>query len=320
MKKILQGVFLAAMVFLSGAVSAQQAWPNGPIRIIVTTQPGIAVDVFARLYAEKLSKNLGVPVFVENKPGSAGIVGTDAAAKAAPDGNTVLWGYNSLFTINPNLYAKLPFDPMKDLVPVVQHLNASYILVANNDFPAKTFKEFIDLAQSKKKKITYASFGAGTIAHLAMEMIELEAKISLVHVPYKQGAVNDVIAGHVNMMVQPTTGILPLITSGKVRALAATGKTRNPLLPDLPTIAETLPGVAIEGWHGIWVPAGTPRPIIDRLHAEFMKITKSEEMQKQIANGGFEPAGKSPEETEAMIRKEFGEWGNIIRTKGIKIE
>lgn len=320
MKQMIHGVLLSALMLLSGASFAQQAWPSNPIRIIVTTQPGIAVDIFARLYAEKLTKTLGVPVFVENKPGSGGVVGTDAAAKAAPDGYTILWGYNSLFTVNPNLYAKLPFDPNKDLVPVVKHLNATYILFANNNFPAKTFKEFIDLARSKKQKITYASFGAGSTAHMAMEMIQQEAKINLVHVPYKQGAVNDVIAGHVNLMIQPTTGILPQVTAGKVRALAATGKARNPLLPDLPTISETIPGVVLDGWHGIWVPAGTPKPIMDRLYAEFVKITETPEMKKQLQDGGCEASVLNGEETSALVRKESEEWANIIRAKGIKVE
>ena len=321
MKKMIHGMLLSVSMLLSGAAFAQQTWPSNPVRIIVTTPPGVTTaDIFARLYAEKLSKALGVPVFVENKPGSGGVIGTDAAAKAAPDGYTILWAYNTLFTVNPNLYAKLPFDPVKDLVPVVHHLNATYLLFANNNFPAKTFKEFIDLARSKKQKITYASLGAGSAAHMAMEMIQREAKISLVHVPYKQNAVNDVIAGHVNMMIQPTTGILPQITAGKVRALAATGKTRNPLVPDLPTIAETVPGVEFDAWHSIWVPAGTPKSIMDRLYTEFIKISESPDMKKHLLDGGCEPANHNGEETAAMIRKESEGWANIIREKGIKVE
>lgn len=304
----------------TGPSFAQDDWPNRPIRIVVPTAPGVAPDVFARLYAAELTKLYKVPVTVDNKPGAAAIVAIDTVLKLPSDGYTMLYGFNAPFTMNPHLYSKLPYDAERDMLPVMQTLKGAYFIVTGPNSSLKSIKDLIDGARATPEKLSYASYGVGSAAHLALAMIEEKAAVRALHVPYKLSAIPDVITGVVGVSTEPNGTAIPLIQSGQVRALAYLGSQRHPLLPNVPTVAETLPGYEVLGWHGIWLKAGTPKPIVDRLHADLARITRSPEMVKRMADVGFEPSATSPAETAAIVRRESGEWGALIRSRGIKAD
>ena len=300
--------------------AAQDAWPNRPIRIVVPTAPGVAPDIFARLYAAELAKALKVAVTVDNKPGAATLLAIDNVMKAPADGYTLFYAFNAPFTMNPHLYAKLPYDAERDMVPVTQTLKGAYFILTAPNSPIKSMKDFIEQAKAMPDKYSYASYGVGSAAHLALAMIEERAGIRALHVPYKLSAVPDVISGVVTVTTEPNGSAIPFIQSGQVRALAYLGSQRHPLLPNVPTVAETLPGYEVLGWHGVWVKAGTPKEVIDKLHAELSRITRSADMQKRMVDVGFEPSIASPSETVAIIRRESAEWGKLIRSRGIKAD
>jgi tripartite-type tricarboxylate transporter receptor subunit TctC len=310
-------------LILSGIASpalAQEAWPNRAIRIVVPTAPGVAPDVFARIYAAELAKLYKVPVTVENKPGAAAILAIDNVLKAPADGYTILYAFNAPFTMNPHLYSKLPYDAQRDLVPLTQTLTGAYFIVTAPNSPLKSIKDLIDSARANPEKISYASYGVGSAAHLALALLEEKAGIRALHVPYKLSALPDVISGVVGLSTEPNGSVIPLIQRGQVRALAYLGSQRHPLLPNVPTVAETVPGFEVLGWHGLWLKAGSPKPEADRLYADIARITRSPEMTKRMADVGFEPSAASPSDTAAIIRRESAEWGTLIRARGIKAD
>lgn len=310
-------------VILSGLASpalAQETWPNRPIRIVVPTAPGVAPDVFARIYAAELGKLYKVSVTVENKPGAAAILGIDNVLKAPADGYTLLYAFNAPFTMNPHLYSKLPYDAQKDLVPLTQTLTGAYFIITSPNSPLKSIKDLIDSARANPERISYASYGVGSAAHLALALLEDKAGIRALHVPYKLSAIPDVISGVVGLSTEPNGTAIPFIQRGQVRALAYLGPQRHPLLPNVPTVAETVPGFEVTGWHGIWLKAGTPKPEMDRLYTDIARITRSPEMVKRMADSGFEPSAASPSDTAAIIRRESAEWGALIRARGIKAD
>jgi tripartite-type tricarboxylate transporter receptor subunit TctC len=312
---------LSALI-LSGlsSLSHAQEWPNRAIRIVVPTAPGVAPDVFARIYAAELGKLYKVPVTVDNKPGAAAILAIDNVLKSPADGYTVLYAFNAPFTMNPHLYAKLPYDAQKDLVPLTQTLTGAYFIITAPNSPLKSIKDLIDSARANPERISYASYGVGSAAHLALALLEEKAGIRALHVPYKLSAIPDVISGVVGLSTEPNGSVIPFIQRGQVRALAYLGSQRHPLLPNVPTVAETVPGFEVLGWHGIWLKAGTPKPEMDRLYADIARITRSPEMVKRMADVGFEPSAASPSETAAVIRRESEEWGALIRARGIKAD
>lgn len=310
---------LLMAVVISPSV-AQDIWPNRPIRVVVPTAPGVAPDTFARLYAAELAKSLKIAVTVDNKPGAATIVAIDSVMKAPADGYTLFYAFNAPFTMNPHLYARLPYDAERDMVPVTQNLKGAYFILTSPNSPVKSIKDLIDQAKLAPDKLSYASYGVGSAAHLALAMIEERAGIRALHVPYKLSAVPDVISGVVTVTTEPNGSAIPFIQSGQVRALAYLGAQRHPLLPNVPTVAETLPGYEVLGWHGVWVRSGTPKEIIEKLNAELTRITRGPEMQKRMADVGFEPSFTSPAETVAIIRRESAEWGKLIRSRGIKAD
>jgi tripartite-type tricarboxylate transporter receptor subunit TctC len=316
-----RSLLAAALASATAAAFGQAApWPTKPIRFITPAPAGVAPDVFARLYAEQLAKALGVAVVVENRPGAALIIGTEAVAKAAPDGYTLLYGTNSPFTMNPALYARLPYDPQKDFAPVVQNITGAYFLVAGNDFPAKDLAGLVALAREKPDAIAYGSYGSGTAGHLGFELLQEATRIQLRHVPYKQGVLNDVIGGQVAMSIEPAASIVQFIKTGRVKALAYTGSKRSAVLPDVPTLSETVPGLELLGWHGVWAPAGTPPAIVARLNAEINHITRSPDMARRIADMGFSPAASTPQELASIVARESDSWGKLIRAKGIRLD
>jgi tripartite-type tricarboxylate transporter receptor subunit TctC len=276
--------------------------------------------VFARAYAERLGQMLKTPVVVENRPGALAAIGTDAVAKAAPDGYTILFSTSNPFTMTPFLLSKLPYNPQADLVPVTQALKGGSFIVANPSVPAKNLVELVALAKKDPGRVSFASYGSGSTAHLGFELLQDAAGIELLHVPYKQSAMPDVIAGQVMLGFEPPISALPNIRAGRIKPIAYTGSQRSAALPDVPTLAERYPGLEVFTWLGFWLPAKTPPEIVDRFNREIRAATQSPEMQKLIAEAGLEPMGTTPEETRAIVRREAEAMGKLIKAKNIRID
>jgi tripartite-type tricarboxylate transporter receptor subunit TctC len=320
MIRVVKIAVLALGLVLGGSCLAQaDAYPSKPVRFIVAFPPGNATDILARLFADKLSQTMKQSVFVENKPGAAGIIGTEFVAKAPPDGYTVLIGQSGALAVNPYLY-KLSFDPQKDLAPVTLLITGHTVLVVGENAPYKSVKELIATARKQPGKLTYASYGAGHIAHLMGEMFKSAAGVDILHVPYKSGPIPDVIAGRVDMMFDSTAVVVPHIKSGKLRPLAVMGAKRSTGMPEVPSVAEELPGFDAIGWVGVMVPAGTPKDIIEKLNKEFVTALAAPDMRQRIQGMLFETGGGRPEEFGAFIKAQSERWGKVIREAGIKVE
>ncbi|QRF58399.1 tripartite tricarboxylate transporter substrate binding protein [Variovorax paradoxus] len=316
----LWGAALALTLAGAGAQAQSGAWPQRPIRIITPTPAGVGSDVFARAYAERLGQMLKTPVVVENRPGALAAIGTDAVAKAAPDGYTILFSTSNPFTMTPFLLSKLPYNPQADLVPVTQALKGGSFIVANPSVPAKNLVELVALAKKDPGRVSFASYGSGSTAHLGFELLQDAAGIELLHVPYKQSAMPDVIAGQVMLGFEPPISALPNIRAGRIKPIAYTGSQRSAALPDVPTLAERYPGLEVFTWLGFWLPAKTPPEIVDRFNREIRAATQSPEMQRLIAEAGLEPMGTTPEETRAIVRREAEAMGKLIKAKNIRID
>ncbi len=314
-------VIALCAVLVGTSALAQAAWPNRPIKVIVGLPAGLAVDVFARIYSDKLSKALGQPVVVENRAGAAGNIAQEAVAKAAPDGNTLLYAISNSFVTNPYVYKKLPFDVDKDFTPVAMTaINGLYVVVSN-DFPAKTLPDLIKLVRANPGKYSYASYGVGGFPHLMMELILDQEKLEMVHVPYRGGALIDVAGGLVPMVIEPPNSAIPMIRDGRVRALAYLGTERHPATPDVPLLSEVIPSTKdIIGFHGIWAPAGTPKEIVDRLQKELAKVSKDPEVQERIRAAFAEPTTSTSEEMATITRREQARWKALILSKNIRLD
>jgi len=304
---------------LATPAAAQDAWPGRTVRIVTPSPAGVGSDAFARLYADHLGKALGVTVIVENKPGAAGTLGTDVVAKAAPDGYTILLTTSLPMTVAPHLFPKLPYKPHSDFVPVAQLYRGGSFVIATPSFAGNSIKDLVHQAKLKPDFILYASYGAGGTAHLGMEQLQDAADIKLVHIPYKQSAMTDVSSGQVAIGFEPPVSALPNIKSGRVKALAYTGDKRSPVLPDVPTLSETYPGLEVFTWIGIWAPQGTPAPIVHKLHAAFTAATKLPEVQKAIADAGNEPMLTTTAQMQKTIDQETERLGKLIKAKNIKL-
>ena len=312
---------LMLLVTLTATALAQD-WPIRPIRLIVGYPPGGAVDLIGRLYAQGLSTRLGQPVVVENRPGSGSNLAGDIAAHSAPDGYTLFHGPDNVFMSNPHIYAKMPFDIFKDFVPVASISSNQLVLAVNPAVPANDLREFVELARGSKPPLFYGSIGNGSQHHLAMEMLKRHVGIELTHVPYRGGgpAAMALVAGEVSAGFGGGS-LVPTIHAGKVRGLASTGRTRNPATPELPTIGEVYPGYEALIWHGLFVPAGTPQPIIDRLRKEMAEILIEPEFKKRLADSGSgEPYITTPEEFAARIKSDYEKYGELIKAIGVKIQ
>jgi tripartite-type tricarboxylate transporter receptor subunit TctC len=300
--------------------SFAQSYPVRPVRVVVPFAPGGITDVLARLIAEKWSEQLGRQFYVENVTGGSGNIGMGQAAKAAPDGYTVLTAFVS-YVINPSLFAKVPYDPVRDFDPVGLAVTSTTVLIINPSVPADTVDELIALIRQSPGTYNYASAGAGTSSHLAGEQFRLSLNLDIVHIPYTGGApaVASVVAGHTPIgFVAPNVAI-PQIADNKVRALAVTSPARSQTMPDVPTMAEAgHPGIEGENWVGFVVPAGTPKNIIATLNGEIVKMLAQPDMKERLAMLGFEPIGDTPEEFAARIKSEVATWGKVIRDAGIK--
>ena len=318
-------VVAIAALALSSALApqpgiAQQDYPTRPLRLIVPTAPGGGTDFTARTIAQKLGEAIGQTVIVDNRPGAAGNIGVDIAAKASPDGYTLVMPITS-FPINPHLYDKLPFDTVTDFTPIVLAASAPLLLVLNPAVPAKSVSELIAVAKSKPGQLNYANSGNGTTAHLAGELFKKMAGVNLVSVPYKGGgpAVIDLIAGQVQVYFSTIPAALAQVQAGRLRGIAVTATRRVPLIPEVPTAAESgLPGFEVIGWFGLFAPAATPKLIIARLNTEINAVLKLAETQKRFSGDGLVPGGGTPEELGNFLRAEVAKWGALIRDAGLK--
>ena len=313
---------LAAALGLTLAAHAQ-SFPSKPIRLICPFPPGGAVDIASRAIAAELSKNLGQTVTVDNKPGAGGNIGGAETARSAPDGYTIFMTTSGISAINPFLYAKMPFDPMKDLLPVSALVSLNNVLVVHPSVKANSVSELIALAKAQPGAITYASSGSGTSIHMSGEMLKHLAGINMTHIPYKGSApaLTDLMGGQVMVMLDNIPSALPHIKSGKLRALATTGAKRDALLPELPTLAEAgVTGYESGVWFGLAVPAGTPREIVAKLNAEAVKGTKSPDYVKRMTELGYNIIGSNPEQMGEMLRGEVTRWGPIVKASGAKAD
>lgn len=307
-----------APLALPGAARAQ-AYPTKPIRLIVADAPGGAPDQLGRIVAQRLSDALGQQVVVDNKPGASGILGADAAAHAEPDGHVLLLSTTAIWAIMPSVKKTLPYDPTTSFVPITRIATASNVLVVNPDLPAKNVAELVALAKASPGRINYASAGVASPAHLAGEMLNLRGGVKMTHIPYKGAApaLLDVIAGAAQLIITSPVSAGGHIANGKVRALATTGAQRNPVLPELPTIGETLPGYDISQSWGLVAPAGTPQPIVQRLYGEIAKALATPEVRERIAKTGAVPVTEAPEAFTAFMVTERQRLGDVIARSGI---
>lgn len=310
----------AALALTPHAQAQKEAWPSKPIKIITPTPAGVGSDAFSRMYAEQMSRALKVPVVVENKPGALSTLGVGAVAKSPADGYTILFSTANPFTMAPFLLSRLPYDPEKDFIPVTQIFRGGSFLIVNKDVPAKSLRDLVIMAKSSPGKITFASYGPGTTSHLGFELFQDAAGVEMLHIPYKQGAMTDVVGGQVMVGWEPPVSALPHIKAGRVRALAYTGNKRSTALPDVPTLAEVYPGLEVFTRVGVWVPAKTPPAIVQKLYQTLNTITKTPEMQRSIEDAGNEPIGPSPTETAAIIKREAQFMGGLIKAKNIKLD
>ena len=314
---------LFALALLFPLLAFGQAYPSKPIRLVCPFPPAGAVDIASRASAHELTRILGQPVTVENKPGAGGNLGGAEVARAAPDGYTLLMTTSGIQAINPALYAKMPFDPNKDLVPVAPLVSLNNVLVLHPSVPAKSVKEVIALAKSQPGKWTYASSGNGTSIHMSGAMFTQMTGVDMLHIPYKGSgpAVTDLLGGQVHMMFDNIPSSLPHIKSGKLRALATTGAKRDPALPDLPTMAEAgVPGYESGVWFGLSVPAGTPKDVIQRLNAAAVQVTKALEFIKRMTDLGYNIIPGTPEDMANMLKAELTRWPPIVKASGAKID
>lgn len=311
-------LLLVALVFCAAGAGAQP-FPNRPLKLIVADSAGGAPDQLGRLVAQKLSDSLGQQVVVDNRAGAGGVLGAEMAAKSAPDGYTLLLTTTAIYAILPNLRKNLPYDPVRDFVPISRIATASNVLVVNNELPVKSIAELIKLAKDKPGALNYASAGVGTPAHLAGEMLNLLADIKVVHVPYKGAApaLTDVIAGNAQYIITSPIAAGAHMSGGRVRALATTGSERNPSLPALPTIADTVPGYEITQTWGIVVPAGTPPDVAAKLNSEIVKVMSQPDVREKVLATGATPVGDAPAAFDAYMANERQRLGEVITKRGI---
>jgi tripartite-type tricarboxylate transporter receptor subunit TctC len=321
-------IFLALAAALASFAMATpaalaQGYPARPVKVVVTYPPGGTPDIYGRIMSAELQKIWGQSVVVENRTGAGGTIGTDSAAKSAPDGYTLLFAADATITIAPHLYSKLPYDPVRDLAPIVNVAAGPFVLLANPAFPPNNVKELIALVQRQPGKVSYASSGAGGQQHLAMEYIRTMAgSMDMIHVPYKgfgQG-LTDVLANQVPLIFGGITASIQLTKSGKVKALGVTSPKRAKALPDVPAIAETLPGFDITAWYGFMAPAGTPREIVKKIHDDAVAVIRRPDFLERLDRDGIEPVANTPEEFGAEIKADLARWGKIVKAAGAKLD
>jgi tripartite-type tricarboxylate transporter receptor subunit TctC len=314
-------IILLAVAMALAAPAFSQSFPSRPVRFVVPFAPGGSTDTLARTMGVKLADALGQQVVVDNRTGGNGDIGMMIVAKAPADGHTIVLGYIANLAIAPSLYAKMPYDPVQDFAPITQPASSPNVLTAHPSVQAKSLKELIALAKASPGKLSFASTGVASVGHLTGELINNLAGIRMIHVPYKGSgqAVTDILGGHVHVMFSGFSSTLAHIKSGKLRALAVTGAKRTPALAEVPTIAEQgFPGVEATAWYGVLAPAGTPKPVVTRLHGELVKVLKQPDVVQRLDGLGFEIVGSTPEQFGAYIKSEIVKWAKVVRASGAK--
>lgn len=311
-----------AAVLLCATTAQGQSFPSKPMRFVVTFSVGGAPDILARLLGERLQRTWGQPVVVDNVPGAGGNTGADVVAKAAPDGHTIVVGTVGTHAINGALYARMPYDMAKDFAPITLLATTSNLLVVHNDVPARSVAELITLAK-RDGNLTFASPGTGTSGHVSGELFKTMTGISMQHIPYKgrATALPDLLGGRVTMMFDNLPSSLPLVREGRLRALGVTSAARAPAEPGIPTIAEQgLPGFEVTSWFALFAPAGTPRPVVDKLQAEVKKILDAPEVRARLSDIGLDPVGSTAEELATFQRAEITKWAKVVKASGATAE
>jgi len=322
MLRSLAAVLGVVLLAFSTSASAQQ-YPNRPIRFVVPFAPGGSTDTLARTIGQKLTDALQQQVVVDNRSGANGNIGMEIVAHAAPDGYTILLGYIANLGIGPGLYAKLPFDPVRDYAPITQLASSPNILAVHPSLPVKSLRELIAYAKTNPKKLNFASSGVGSIGHLTGELLNRSAGVDMMHVPYKGSgqAVIDLLGGQVQMMFSGMSSVMQHIKAGKLRALAVTGAQRSPAVPDVPTIAESgFPGFEATAWYGVLATARTPKTIVNRLHDEIVRALALPDVKERLNNVGFELVGGTPDEFAVFIKSEIAKWTRVVRDAHISAE
>ena len=323
LQRVIAGALCAAGLLAAHLPASAEEWaPARPVRIIVPIV-GSTNDALARLVAEKLGPALGQSVYVENKPGAGGNIGSDMVAKSPPDGLTLLVGFNGPLAINPTLFASMPFDPLKDLAPITLAVTTPQYLVVNNDLPVKTVAELVAMAKSDPKRLSYGSVSVGSASHLTMEMLKSAAKIEITHVPYKGAApaLTDLVAGNVQTAFMVPGNVQQFVKQGRLRILASSGEKRFASTPDVPTMIESgYPNFIAASWIGFLAPAGTPKNIIDRYNKEIGKILQMPDVNRKLKDMEFDVVASTPQQFSQWIRAEIPRWGKVIRDTGTKAE
>lgn len=318
MRKLLAVAIGVAAALAAGSVLAQ-TYPARPVKLIVTYPPGGSSDLMARVFGQKLSEIWGQPVIIESKPGAAGSIGMEFAARQAPDGYAFVIGNIGPAAVNP-LLSKVPYDMARDFTPVSLISTGPNILIVNPGVPAKSLRELVEFARSQSGKLNYGTSGPGSISYLSGEMFKRLAGIQAVEVPYKGGilAVQDVVAGHIQYIFSDSLPAMQFIKSERARALCVTGAARSALVPDLPPCAETVPGLVAVNWWGVFLPAGTPRPIVDKLHGDLVRAMQDSEVKRRFADLGVEATYSSPEQFRAFVKDEMAKYAELIKQASIK--
>ncbi len=314
---------LGALVSLgTTTANAQAAYPNKPVKVIVTFPPGGTPDIYGRVLAQELSTLWKQSVIVENKTGASGTIGTDFVAKAVPDGYTLLFAADASVTMAPNLYANVPYNPTKDLTPIINAASGPFVLLANPAFAATDIKSLIALAKQQPGKISYASSGPGGQQHLSMEMVKSMAGVDITHIPYKgfgQG-VTDVMAGQVPLIFGGITASIQISKGGKLKPIAVTSAKRSKALPDVPAIAETLSGFRVEAWYGFLGPAGMSKDLVKKIHDDVATIINRPDFQARLTADALDPVANTPEEFAAQISADLASWGKVIKSVNLKLD
>jgi tripartite-type tricarboxylate transporter receptor subunit TctC len=315
-------LFILALALYASAASAQ-AYPSRPLRLIVPFAPGGAVDIIGRLMADAVSRSLGQPVVVENRPGAGAAIGAEAVARSAPDGYTLLIGTSSTHGVNSAVNPKLSYDPVKDFSPVVLLATAPWMVVVNPSLPVHNPKELIEYAKAHPGQLNFASYGRGSSNHLATELLKARAGIDVVHVPYKGSApaLLDLVAGQVNFMLDTYSTSAPLVEAGKIRLIGVTSSKRVPYAPDVPTVAESgVPGYVTGAFFAIWLPANTPAPIVERLNREFNSALKQDVIKERLLKLGLQPAGGTAQELGRVVVDEVRTWADLVKQQNLKFD
>jgi tripartite-type tricarboxylate transporter receptor subunit TctC len=312
---------LMATVLTTGALA--QAWPQRPIRLVVPFPPGGGTDTIAREISQQVTNETGWVFVIDNRPGAGGNIGVDNVAKSAPDGYSLVIGQTSNLAINPTLYTRLPYDPLKDLRPITTLASAPLLLVTGSGSSYKTLKDAINAAKARPGSVNFASAGNGTVAHLSGELLQKAADVKFQHVPYRgaAAAATDVIGGRVELYFSSVPTVLSHIRIDKLRPLAVTSATRVADLPDVPTLSELgFKDINVETWFGLLAPAGTPNEIVARLSVEFNKALQNPELRKRLSGEGAEPKGSTPQQFSDLIKEEIPRWGKVVKESGARIE